>query len=100
MNYVAICSGTLGALDAFPVAVAAGFIPHLHERWRVKDRLKMYARSAAVLSVPALGLAAVLYSPRPAAAQDGAVTCWAESCEGNVCVRVKIQCPKVIQPVM
>lgn len=62
----------------------------------MKNRLKTYVRSAAVLSVPALGLATVLYTPRPAAAQTGTVTCWAESCEGNVCVRVKIQCPKPI----
>lgn len=59
----------------------------------------MCLKSVAVLSVPAFGLATVLYTPRTAAAQTGTVTCWAESCEGNVCVRVKIACPTKIQPI-
>lgn len=62
----------------------------------MKDKLKRYARAIAFVSVPALGLATVLYTPRPAAAQDGTVTCWAESCNGNTCVKVKIACPKPI----
>jgi hypothetical protein len=61
----------------------------------VKDRLNTCVRSAALLAVPALGLATVLYTTRPAAAQDGTVTCWAESCT-NTCVKVKIACPKPI----
>jgi hypothetical protein len=62
----------------------------------MRDRLNTLVRSAAVLAVPALGLATVLYTPRPAAAQDGTVTCWLESCTGNSCVKVKIACPKPI----
>ena len=61
--------------------------------------LKMCLKSAAVLSVPALGIATVLYTPRPAAAQTGTITCWVESCEGNSCVRIKIVCPVKIQPI-
>ncbi len=62
----------------------------------MKDRLKTYVRSAALLAVPALGLATVLYTPRSAAAQDSTITCWLESCTGNSCVKVKIACPKPI----
>ncbi|HST60129.1 MAG TPA: hypothetical protein VLK84_15595 [Longimicrobium sp.] len=61
--------------------------------------LKVCLKSAAVLSVPVLGLATVLYTPRTAAAQTGTVTCWVESCEGNACVRIKIVCPEKIQPI-
>jgi hypothetical protein len=46
------------------------------------------------LAVIALGMA---YTPESVNAQE--VTCWAESCVNNTCVRVQIQCPKVIVPI-
>ena len=64
------------------------------------NRLKRCVHLGFLVFVPALGLAAVLYAPGTAAAQEGTVTCWAESCEGNVCVRVKIACPTVIVPIL
>jgi hypothetical protein len=52
---------------------------------------------AFLLAFPlAAGLAAVAYPSHSARAQTGTVTCWAESCVGNVCVRVQIECPKPI----
>ena len=44
------------------------------------------------------GVFAVFSAPGDLWAQTtGTVTCWAESCEGNVCVRVKIECPTPIK---
>ena len=42
---------------------------------------------------------AVGYAPRPAVAQTGEPTCWAEWCEGNACIRIKVKCPTVIEPI-
>ncbi|HEX6036451.1 hypothetical protein [Longimicrobium sp.] len=43
----------------------------------------------------ASGVVAVFSGPGDLWAQTtGTVTCWAESCSGNVCVRVQIECPK------
>ena len=42
-----------------------------------------------VLSVPSHPARAQTTEPSP-------VTCWAESCSGGVCVRIRIQCPKQI----
>lgn len=53
----------------------------------------------ALAAVLASGVLAVFSRPADGWAQDGTVTCWAESCTGNVCVRVKIKCPKVVEPV-
>jgi hypothetical protein len=44
------------------------------------------------------GVFAVFSHPGDAWAQTGgSVTCWAESCSGNVCVRVQIECPKPVK---
>jgi hypothetical protein len=56
---------------------------------------------AFLLSFPlVVGGLAVGYNPRPVSAQQaGEPVCWAEWCEGNVCVRVKIKCPAVVEPI-
>ena len=45
------------------------------------------------------GVVAALTKPADAWAQTGEVKCWAESCSGNVCVKVQIECPSPIKPV-
>lgn len=59
------------------------------------------ASRAFLLSFPVVaGAFAAGYNPRPVAAQTGEPTCWAEWCEGNACVRIKIKCPTIIEPVV
>jgi hypothetical protein len=45
------------------------------------------------------GVMAAFSKPADARAQTGTVTCWAESCSGNVCVRVQIECPPILKPI-
>jgi hypothetical protein len=55
---------------------------------------------AFLLAFPIVaGVIAVSYTPRPAAAQTTEPVCWAEWCEGNTCIRIKVKCPAVIEPV-
>ena len=65
--------------------------------------LRNVVQIGSVLALAALlGSGVVAVCSQPARAQTTEppkVTCWAESCEGNVCVRIKIQCPKEIIPV-
>ena len=61
--------------------------------------LGRYTRAFLLTFSIVAGTVAVAYDPRPAHGQTGPVTCWAESCVENVCVRVKIKCPPVIEPV-
>lgn len=45
------------------------------------------------------GVLAVFSKPADAWAQTGEVKCWAESCVGNTCVKVQIECPPILIPV-
>lgn len=54
------------------------------------------------LSVTVAGSALLLgHDPRPAQAQEETpkIACWAETCQGTVCVRVQIECPEELKPV-
>ncbi len=53
----------------------------------------------AVAAALGSGVLAVFSKPADAWAQTGEVKCWAESCSGNVCVKVQIECPPIIRPV-
>ena len=56
----------------------------------------------ALMVMLALGSGVLAVFSRPAGAwaqTETTVTCWAESCSGNVCVRVKIECPSPIKVV-
>lgn len=57
--------------------------------------------STLALGVLASALTGPMRFPAVASAQETkpAVTCWAESCSGNVCVRIQIECPKEIKPI-
>ena len=59
--------------------------------------LRNVLRIGSAVAFAALGSGMLAMFSQPARAQTtGPVTCWAESCSGNVCVRVQIQCPKQI----
>lgn len=63
--------------------------------------LRNVLRIGSAVAFAALGSGVLAMFSQPARAQTTEppkVTCWAESCEGNVCVRIKIQCPKEIVP--
>jgi hypothetical protein len=62
-------------------------------------RILRIGNAPALAVVLGSGVLAVFSRPADAWAQQGTVTCWAESCTGNVCVRVQIKCPKIIEPV-
>jgi len=64
-------------------------------------RILRIGNALALAGVLGSGVLAVFSRPADARAQTGTgtVTCWAESCTGNVCVRVQIKCPKIIEPV-
>lgn len=66
----------------------------------MKRRVLQFGNALLVALALGSGLVAVFSSPADLWAQTtGTVTCWAESCSGNVCVRVKIECPVPIKPV-
>ena len=52
----------------------------------------------AMAVAAALGSGVFAALARPTEAWSQTVTCWAESCSGNVCVRIKIECPNPIKP--
>jgi len=61
----------------------------------------MLARALAT-GVIVTGSALLLaHDPRPEQAQEETpkVTCWAETCQGTVCIRIQIQCPEELKPV-
>jgi len=63
-----------------------------------RDRIVRTACTSLVAWAALMG--SVCFSA-PASSQETkpTVTCWAESCSGNVCVRVQIECPREIKPV-
>lgn len=65
----------------------------------MKRRILQVGNTLMVALALGSGVVAVFSSPADLWAQTGTVTCWAESCSGNVCVRVKIECPVPIKPV-
>ena len=56
---------------------------------------------ALLLAAPVIvaGIAAGYNPPLAAAQEVTEPVCYAEWCEGNVCVRVKIKCPEIIEPI-
>ena len=65
----------------------------------MRRRILQFGNALVALALGS-GVAAALAGPRDAWAQTGTITCWAESCSGNVCVRVQIECPPVVKPVV
>lgn len=66
----------------------------------MKRSILRFGNAMVVAGALASGVLAVFSGPRDLWGQTtGTVTCWAESCEGNVCVRVQIECPKQIKVV-
>lgn len=55
-----------------------------------------YGRGIIFGVVLAVGAIAAVYSPKVAVAQT--VTCWRETCEGDICVSIKIPCPPTNVP--
>lgn len=55
-----------------------------------------YGRGIIMGVVLAVGIVTAVYSPKVAVAQT--ITCWMESCEDDVCVKVKIPCPPTNVP--
>lgn len=56
--------------------------------------LRRHGRTLIFGGSLASGALAMAHTPKAADAQE--VTCWAESCVNNTCVRVKIKCPTQI----
>jgi hypothetical protein len=58
-------------------------------------------RTFVTLVLAAFAVLGSVHYSTPAGAQETKpdVKCWIESCTGNTCVRVQIQCPKEIIPV-
>jgi hypothetical protein len=66
----------------------------------MRPRILQFGNALLVAVALGIGVVAALSRPGDVWAQTtGTVTCWAESCSGNVCVRVKIECPVPIKPV-
>ncbi len=63
----------------------------------MKRSILRIGNALMVAGALASGVLAVFSAPRDVWAQTGTVTCWMESCEGNVCVRVQIECPKPVK---
>lgn len=61
----------------------------------MKQKILRFGNALMITGALASGVVAVFSGPGDLWAQTtGTVTCWAESCSGNVCVRVQIECPK------
>lgn len=65
----------------------------------MRQRIIRFGNAMLVGLALASGTLAAFARPGDLRAQTGTVTCWAESCSGNACVRVKIECPSPIKPV-
>ena len=61
----------------------------------------LWSRTAVTLTLSACAVIGSVRFSGQASAQETKpdVKCWIESCTGNTCVRVQIQCPKEIIPV-
>lgn len=65
----------------------------------MKRKILHVGNALMVTMALASGVLAVFSGPRTLGAQTGETTikCWLESCTGNSCVRVEIECPKPIK---
>lgn len=62
-----------------------------------RNILRRFERALTLSAVLGGGVLGLLSKPARAQTETPTpVTCWAESCTGNVCVRIQIQCPKQI----